>query len=56
MTNEQKQYNNGAWCYSHPTGFVGKDQFGNYYTTCYEGFKKKEKCDLRNTESGGENK
>ncbi len=41
-----------AWCKTHPLAYVGKDQFGHYYPTCFQG--KKEgltKCDLH-TEGG----
>lgn len=36
------------WCATHPTGFVGTNQFGAYYPTCAVGHREGlEKCDLR---------
>lgn len=31
-----------AWCKTHPTKKVGKDQSGNWYDQCYEGYKERQ--------------
>ena len=28
-----------AWCKKHPTGYLGKDQFGHWYEKCWTGKK-----------------
>lgn len=43
---------NKAFCMKHPTSFVGKDQWNNYYERCWNGKKMAdngidEKCDIR---------
>ena len=35
-----------AFCKKHPTGFVGKDQHGNYYKKCWTGHKWSEPCEI----------
>ena len=34
------------WCVKHPTGYWGKDQFGEYYAQCVHGKKKGELCEV----------
>jgi len=43
-----------AWCKKHVTGYIGKDQFGNWYTKCYTGHKFNEPCEVT-IEKGDEN-
>lgn len=38
--------NEVAWCKKHPTGYLGKDQFGNWYPQCWTGKKHNEKCEI----------
>jgi len=33
--------NEKAWCRTHPTAFIGKDQWGNWYAHCVWGHKEK---------------
>lgn len=35
-----------AFCKNHPTSFLGKDQFGNWYETCGTGKKHNERCEI----------
>lgn len=32
------------WCYTHPTAFWGKNQYGNWYERCAIGHKVNEDC------------
>ncbi len=32
------------WCATHPLGFWGKDQWGNWYTQCFTGHSMNEEC------------
>lgn len=43
---ENKQENEKRWCLTHPTGFWGKDQWGNWYERCSYGHKLNESCTL----------
>lgn len=38
--------NETAFCSEHPTGYLGKDQFGHWYSTCMIGKRTGEKCSI----------
>ena len=42
------------WCLTHPTGYLGKDHFGNWYTRCTYGNKTNQDCVVGKDEEGGE--
>lgn len=42
-----------GWCSVHPIGYLGKDQFNNWYSQCYTGKKCNEQCKI--IIEGGEN-
>ena len=37
MNNQQEQIKETAFCKTHPTCYIGKDQWGNWYATCVQG-------------------
>lgn len=40
-------YTGKKYCSTHPTGFLGKDQHGNYYKKCMMGNKLNESCEIK---------
>lgn len=35
-----------AFCRRHPTSYIGKDHFGNWYEKCWTGHKFNEACEI----------
>jgi hypothetical protein len=40
------------WCEKHPTGYWGKDQWGNWYTQCAIGHRLNQQCKVGGEKHG----